>query len=59
MLLSVEFIPLFNYWSDIKQVLLMLNVGRYNPNSWRLFIDSSQCSLKSLWTCEFSTGYTE
>ena len=49
---DVEFIPLFNqtpelvYCSDIKRVLLMLGADKYNPNSWRLFINSSKPSLK-------------
>ena len=49
---DAEFIALFNqtleivYCSDIKRVLLMLGVDKYDPNSWWLFIDRSKRSLK-------------
>ena len=49
---DAESIPLFNqilelvYCSDMKRVLMMQGVDKYDPNSWRLFIDSSKCSLK-------------
>ena len=47
-----EFLPLFeeegdfSYCKDVEQLLYKLGVEDYNPESWRLFIDSSTRSLK-------------
>ena len=37
---------MFVYCKDVKQLLLKLGLDEYNPDSWRLFIDSSKRSLK-------------
>ena len=49
---DAEFTPYFNqneelvYCNDVENVLLTLGIDEYIPSSWRLFIDSSKCSLK-------------
>ena len=49
---DAKFIPLFSqtlelvYCSNTKDVLLMLGRDEYDPNSWKLFINSSKWSLK-------------
>ena len=49
---DTKFTPLFNQTlelvdcSDIKRVLFTPGADEYDPNSWRLFIETSKCSLK-------------
>ena len=49
---DTEFIPFFEenndlvYCTNMENVLLCLGVQAYNLAEWRLFLDSSKCSLK-------------
>ena len=49
---DLEFLPFFEetidfvYCKEVKGLLISLGLESYNPNDWRLFLDSSKRSLK-------------